>query len=76
MGIGNLGNSGHREFKKLLAKGIYKAQELCESRGGRPGLPVPNKPYGLCGRNQCQREFKELGIGSSENSGEFREQWG
>ena len=27
-----------------------KAQELCESRGGRPGLPVPNSPYGLCGR--------------------------
>ena len=25
-------------------------QELCESRGGRPGLPVPNKPYGFCGR--------------------------
>ena len=25
--------------------------ELCESRGGRPGLPVPNSPcYGLCGR--------------------------
>ena len=24
-----------------------KAQELCESRGGRPGLPVPNSPYGL-----------------------------
>ena len=22
----------------------YKAQELCESRGGRSGLPVPNKP--------------------------------
>ena len=21
-----------------------RAQELCESRGGRPGLPVPNKP--------------------------------
>ena len=20
-------------------------------RGGRPGLPVPNSPYGLCGRN-------------------------
>ena len=20
-----------------------------ESRGGRPGLPVPNSPYGLCG---------------------------
>ena len=26
-----------------------RAQELCESRGGRPGLPVPNSPYGLCG---------------------------
>ena len=25
-------------------------QELCESGGGRPGLPVPNKPYGFCGR--------------------------
>ena len=24
------------------------AQELCESQGGRPGLPVPNSPYGLC----------------------------
>ena len=21
-----------------------------ESRGGRPGLPVPNKPDGFCGR--------------------------
>ena len=27
-----------------------RAQELCESRGGRPGLPVPNSLYGLCGR--------------------------
>ena len=27
-----------------------RAQELCEIRGGRPGLPVPNSPYGLCGR--------------------------
>ena len=22
---------------------------VCESWGGRPGLPVPNSPYGLCG---------------------------
>ena len=29
---------------------IYRAQELRESRGGRPGLPVPNSPYGLRGR--------------------------
>ena len=27
-----------------------RAQKLCESRGGCPGLPVPNGPYGLCGR--------------------------
>ena len=29
---------------------LATAQELCESRGGRPGLPVLNSPYGLCGR--------------------------
>ena len=27
-----------------------RAQELCENRGGRPELPVPNSPYDLCGR--------------------------
>ena len=27
-----------------------KAQELCESPGGRPELPVSNSPYDLCGR--------------------------
>ena len=27
-----------------------RRQELCESRGGRPGLPIPNSPKGLCGR--------------------------
>ena len=29
---------------------LFRAQELCESRGGGPGLPVPNSSYGLCGR--------------------------
>ena len=29
---------------------IVRAQEPCESRGGRPGLPVPNILYGLWGR--------------------------
>ena len=38
-----------------------RAQELCESRGGRPGLPVsvPNKPDGFCGRKgvlNCAKE--------------------
>ena len=27
-----------------------RAQEVCESRGGRPGHPVPVSPYGLCAR--------------------------
>ena len=28
----------------------FKAQELCEGRGGRPGLTVPNSLHGLCER--------------------------
>ena len=28
-------------------KAQARAPELCESGGGRPGLPVPNSPYGL-----------------------------
>ena len=27
----------------------HRGQELCGSRGGRPGLPVPNSLYGLRG---------------------------
>ena len=30
---------GHRQ--------VIRGQELCESQGGRPGLPVPYSPYGL-----------------------------
>ena len=33
------------DVKQHLKK--LRAQELCESQSGRPGLPVPN---GLCGR--------------------------
>ena len=35
----------------------HRAQEMCEGRGGRPGLPVPNSPYGLCGRKACSTEL-------------------
>ena len=36
--------------KNLLFFYIFiRAQELCESQGGRPQLPVPDIPYGLCG---------------------------
>ena len=44
---------GTRKYSyKLVRHALahFRAQELRESRGGRPGLPVPNKPYGLCGR--------------------------
>ena len=36
-----------------LSVGIKPSQSsgaVCESRDGRPGFPVPNSPYGLCGR--------------------------
>ena len=43
-------------FRKLVSKVvILRAQELCESRGGRRGLPIPSSPYGLCRRNAEQR---------------------
>ena len=43
------------------------AQELCESRGGRPGLPVRNSPnvaYSLCGRNATLNDSRS----SEDNS--------
>ena len=36
--------------KATFNETVHRAQELCESREGRPGLPVLNSPYGLCGR--------------------------
>ena len=37
--------------------GISRAQELlCEGRGGRTELPVPNSPHGLCG---CEATSEE-----------------
>ena len=35
----------------MVSVDVIIVQELCESRGGRPGLHVPNKPYGISGRN-------------------------
>ena len=34
---------GRKTTLKKKGKAV-RAQELCESRGGRPGLPVPNSP--------------------------------
>ena len=33
-------------------------QELCESRGGHPGLPIRNSAYGLCG---CKATLQDEG---------------
>ena len=57
-----------RALYRLSYKGAFpleiqvRAQELCESGGGRHGLPVPNNPYGLCG-GETKEEFcpKKLG---------------
>ena len=38
----------------------FSAQELCESRSGRAGLPAPNKTYGVCGRKKALR-LQEMG---------------
>ena len=50
----------HRTIRKT-------AQELYESGGGRPGLPVPNKPCGLCARkatlNLSHRQFTPVKSG-------------
>ena len=47
-------------------------KELCESRGGRPVLPVPNSSYGVCGciatlnLNQRPQELCKSGSGCRE----------
>ena len=45
--ISNRSNHGWLISQKVPGP---SAQELYGSRAGRPGLPVPNKPYGFCGR--------------------------
>jgi len=41
---------------------LYQAQELCEGRGGRPGLPVHDKPYSFCGRKATMNLCIWVGI--------------
>ena len=51
--------------KERIEKGYSSAQELCESRGGRPGLPVLNSPYGLCGRKVRLEEQQQIELTAS-----------
>ena len=43
----------------------YRDQELCESPGDRPGLPVPNKPHAFCGRKATLNQ--SMGGGGGEH---------
>ena len=39
-----------------------RAQELCENRGGRPGLCIPNSSYGLCWLKCCFTSTETVGL--------------
>ena len=54
----------------LLIPLCLRAQKLCESGGGRPGLPVPNSLYGLCGRKLKLRWTWTLSVRAQERSEE------
>ena len=54
----------------ILLMNCYIRNKFClnQSRGGRPGPPVPNSPYGLCGHKAtlnlnsvCRCKTAELG---------------
>ena len=53
-----------RGHKALLYHHYRRVQALCESRDGRPRLPVLNSPHGLCRReatlslNLCHSELR------------------
>ena len=48
-----------KEKKEKKKRQLPRAQELCESRSGRPRHPVPNSPYGLCGRKGTFEEAED-----------------
>ena len=43
------GGGGNERGTKPNATLLPSELRSCVSRGGRLGLPVPNKPYGFCG---------------------------
>ena len=48
--VGLAETTGDDVIKDWFKQLSFCVQELRESRGGHPGLPVPNSPCGLCGR--------------------------
>ena len=60
--VSNRGPSAYQPYNALpLGQTGSIVQELCESRGGRPGLSVPNEPSGFRGRKELLKPC--FGIG-------------
>ena len=57
--ISTSGNSYISLQRVVLGHYGIRTQELCESRGGRPGIPVPKKPDGFCGRKATLKRGKK-----------------
>ena len=67
------------------AADTFRDQELCESRGGRPGLHAPNSSYGLCGGTAtlnlnpprpCTVRSRKQQVGNlTRSEGRTREVW-
>ena len=59
-----------KPWKKTGEKGTGAEFRSCftKSRGGRPGLPVPNKPCGFCGRKKTWKKTGEKGTGAEFRS--------
>ena len=47
--------------KRVGGGGREDSGAVCKNRGGRPGLPVPNKPCGFFGRKATFEEGKSNG---------------
>ena len=56
----------HVYLLTYLFTDLSRAQELYESRGGLPGLRVPNKPDGFCGRKAALNQSCCLCLASAD----------
>ena len=59
----------HLKKKNCVIRAISRTRELCESQGGRPGLPLSNSPYGLYG---CKPTLKSRTRELCESQSFFR----
>ena len=73
--MGGRGGRGGGVRREREMRGVSKSElgKLCESRGGRPGLPVPNKPCGFCGRKAALKEEDYRGHGRERDRETDRE---